>query len=231
MKNRGRFTDLFQEGRRKLTTFVWILWFVAASGYYGVVLMSTELLNSNQDYCGHSEYSNVKHMNNFPNFANNGSSDTQSCSLECKYVNSFIASILHFYLIKHTKFEWNIDLNLIYFFSGLTTHDYVTLIWTTLAEFPGVILAIFLIDTIGRRNTLRILFAIFTISVLLMLACSISRTYLMVMLFCARGTTAGVFQVVYLYTPEVYPTNLRSVAFGKNKYICVRDVPVGRKVF
>ena len=36
------------------------------------------------------------------------------------------------------------------------------------------------------------------------------------MLFVARGTMAGVFQVVYLYTPEVYPTNLRAVAYGKN---------------
>ena len=84
MKNRGRFTDLFQAGRRKLTAFIWILWFVAASGYYGVVLMSTELLNSNKDYCGHSELSDVKHT--FQDFVNNGSSNTESCSLECKYV-------------------------------------------------------------------------------------------------------------------------------------------------
>ena len=39
------------------------------------------------------------------------------------------------------------------------------------------------------------------------------------MLFVARGTMAGVFQVVYLYTPEVYPTNLRAVAYGKDAFI------------
>ena len=39
------------------------------------------------------------------------------------------------------------------------------------------------------------------------------------MLFVARGTMAGVFQVVYLYTPEVYPTNLRAVAYGKDVFI------------
>ena len=39
------------------------------------------------------------------------------------------------------------------------------------------------------------------------------------MLFVARGTMAGVFQVVYLYTPEVYPTNLRAVAYGKAIFI------------
>ena len=60
MKNRGRFVDLFQPGRRRLTAFIWILWFVSALGYYGVVLMSTELLNSSKDYCGHSESSTLK---------------------------------------------------------------------------------------------------------------------------------------------------------------------------
>ena len=106
-----------------------------------------------------------------------------------------------------------------YFLSELTTKDYETLIRTTLAEFPGVLLAIFLVDPIGRRNTLRILFGIFTLSIFLMLGCSVSKTYLMVMLFVARGTMAGVFQVVYLYTPEVYPTNLRAVAYGKDIFI------------
>ena len=106
-----------------------------------------------------------------------------------------------------------------HFSSELTTKDYETLIWTTLAEFPGVLLAIFLVDPIGRRNTLRILFGIFTLSIFLMLGCSVSKTYLMVMLFIARGTMAGVFQVVYLYTPEVYPTNLRAVAYGKEIWI------------
>ena len=101
----------------------------------------------------------------------------------------------------------------------MTTKDYVTLIWTTLAEFPGVLLAILLVDPIGRRNTLKILFGMFTASILLMLGCSISKTYLMVMLFFARGSMAGVFQVVYLYTPEVYPTNLRAVAYGKNSSV------------
>ena len=106
-----------------------------------------------------------------------------------------------------------------FYLSELTTKDYETLIWTTLAEFPGVLLAIFLVDPIGRRNTLRILFGIFTLSIFLMLGCSVSKTYLMVMLFVARGTMAGVFQVVYLYTPEVYPTNLRAVAYGKDAFI------------
>ena len=85
MKNRGSFTDLFQEGRRALTSFIWLLWFVSALGYYGVVLMSTELLNSSKDYCGHSEKftKTLSSLNNFDPLRNS-SSATGSCSLQCK---------------------------------------------------------------------------------------------------------------------------------------------------
>lgn len=33
-------------------------------------------------------------------------------------------------------------------------------------------------------------------------------------LFIARGVIAGLFQAAYVYTPEVYPTALRSVGVG-----------------
>ena len=35
-----------------------------------------------------------------------------------------------------------------------------------------------------------------------------------VILFLARGVIAGLFQAAYVYTPEVYPTFLRSVGVG-----------------
>ena len=104
-------------------------------------------------------------------------------------------------------------------FSGLTTKDYVMLIYTTLSEFPGVFISILMIDTIGRKNTFKVLFSTFTGAILLMIGCSLSKNYLITMLFFARGATAGVLQVVYVYTPEVYPTNLRAVAFGKLLFV------------
>lgn len=82
IRHRGSIVDLFQTGRRKLTILLWILWFVAASGYYGVVLMSTELLNSNKDYCGHFELPHSKNM--FQNLITNSSAYTDTCSLQCK---------------------------------------------------------------------------------------------------------------------------------------------------
>lgn len=41
-----------------------------------------------------------------------------------------------------------------------------------------------------------------------------SRLFLTIILFVARGVIAGLFQAAYVYTPEVYPTALRSVGVG-----------------
>ena len=133
-----------------------------------------------------------------------------------KYLKEYDDFSLNLVLILKQARKMYLKIIIFCFFSGLTTKDYETLIWTTLAEFPGVVLALCLIDPIGRRNTLKTLFGMFTTSTFLMLGCSISKSYLLLMLFIARGTMAGVFQVVYLYTPEVYPTNLRAVAYGKS---------------
>lgn len=43
---------------------------------------------------------------------------------------------------------------------------------------------------------------------------SFIRVYLAFFLFGARGFATGVFQAVYVYTPEVYPTKIRGSALG-----------------
>ena len=131
---------------------------------------------------------------------------------------------------------------LLHFYSlyrGLAANDYVELIWTTFAEFPGTILAFFLIDWIGRKKTLAILGFIFAASTLGIMECSASKNVLIMLLFCSRGAATGLlmvinqvignqlkslnllllyFQGVYVYTPESYPTNLRALAIGRYIY-------------
>ena len=99
------------------------------------------------------------------------------------------------------------------------------MIWTTFAEFPGTILACVLIDWIGRKKTLTIQSIIFAISTLGVMECSISKNFLIVLLFCSRGAATGLLQSVYVYTPEAYPTNLRAVALGKIRLDLVRACP------
>ncbi|XP_054280439.1 synaptic vesicle 2-related protein [Macrosteles quadrilineatus] len=96
----------------------------------------------------------------------------------------------------------------------LNTQDYMDLLWTTLAEFPGIFLTIFVIERFGRKYTMAVQFVFFTLCISLLFICVESRAILTVTLFLARGVIAGVFQAAYVYTPEVYPTPLRSVGVG-----------------
>ena len=96
----------------------------------------------------------------------------------------------------------------------LATADYNHLLWTTLAEFPGIMVSLLLIEKIGRKKTLAIEFLLFTITLCLLFNCSSSRPVVTAVLFLARALGSGLFQVAYVYTPEVYPTTLRSVGVG-----------------
>ncbi|KAK5647632.1 hypothetical protein RI129_002524 [Pyrocoelia pectoralis] len=96
----------------------------------------------------------------------------------------------------------------------LQTTDYMDLLWTTLAEFPGIFATIFIIEKFGRKKTMAVQFVVYAICASFLIICTEKRAYLTVMLFVARGIIAGVFQAAYVYTPEVYPTSLRAVGVG-----------------
>ena len=82
-----------------------------------------------------------------------------------------------------------------------------------LAEIPGLFLANFLIDRIGRRFSLFIA----------LLGCATSS---MLFAFAKNKETVTIFSmfiyffivqawaIVYIFTPELFPTTLRSTAFG-----------------
>jgi hypothetical protein len=67
---------------------------------------------------------------------------------------------------------------LIEHFRGLLEADYVSLIWTTFAEFPGTVVAIFLIDWLGRKKTLAICALTFSIATLVVMSCGYDKTLL-----------------------------------------------------
>lgn len=95
----------------------------------------------------------------------------------------------------------------------LTTKDYGDLIWTTLAEFPGMFLSLAVIEYLGRRKTMALDFTGFAIFVYLLTLCT-TRNVMVFFLFAARAFTGGGFQAAYVYTPEVYPTNVRAIGLG-----------------
>ncbi|XP_057268850.1 synaptic vesicle 2-related protein isoform X1 [Pezoporus wallicus] len=95
----------------------------------------------------------------------------------------------------------------------LTEEDYTDLLWTTLSEFPGVLVTLWIIDRIGRKKTMALSFVVFSLCSLLLFLC-VGRNVLTVLLFIARAFISGGFQAAYVYTPEVYPTATRALGLG-----------------
>ncbi|CAB3402973.1 unnamed protein product [Caenorhabditis bovis] len=95
----------------------------------------------------------------------------------------------------------------------LTRSDYLDLLQTTFAEFPGLVITVFIIEWIGRKKTMALEFAVFAIFTFLLFLC-LDRVTVTVMIFVARAFISGAFQCAYVYTPEVYPTTLRAVGLG-----------------
>ncbi|XP_057674107.1 synaptic vesicle 2-related protein-like [Corythoichthys intestinalis] len=95
----------------------------------------------------------------------------------------------------------------------LTSQDYKDLLWTTLAEFPGLFVVLGTVDCLGRKKSMALPFFIFSLSLLPLYAC-IGRITLTIFIFIGRAFISGGFQVVFVYTPEVFPTETRAFAVG-----------------
>ncbi|XP_076843175.1 synaptic vesicle 2-related protein isoform X2 [Brachyhypopomus gauderio] len=95
----------------------------------------------------------------------------------------------------------------------LSTNDYKDLLWTTLSEFPGLLVTLWAIDRLGRKKTMALCFLVFSICIVPLYAC-VGRTSLTILIFIARAFIAGGFQAAYVYTPEVYPTATRALGLG-----------------
>ncbi|XP_039253731.1 synaptic vesicle 2-related protein-like [Styela clava] len=164
-EKRGRLEDLFKNAEMtKTTVLLWLIWLNCAFAYYGVVLMTTELL---QQEGTENTCSSIAQKKN-------------ECNLSCH---------------------------------KLTSADYVDLLWTTLAEFPGLFFTLVIINFIGRKKTMALTMVGFAVFCLLLMICS-SRSLMIFFLFVARAFISGGFQAAYVYTPEVYPTNVRAIGLG-----------------
>ena len=95
----------------------------------------------------------------------------------------------------------------------LETWDYLTLLFTTSSELPALFCVTLLADTIGRKDTMIINFAVLIISSLMLCIC-MPYPAMVVFLYVGRGFMAAQVQLCYLYTSEVYPTTIRGIGLG-----------------
>ncbi|KAM4532976.1 synaptic vesicle 2-related protein isoform 2-T2 [Fundulus diaphanus] len=100
----------------------------------------------------------------------------------------------------------------------LTSDDYKDLLWTTLAEFPGLLIILFAVDYLGRKKSMALCFFMFSLCILPLFAC-IGRIALTIFIFISRAFISGGYQVVFVYTPEVFPTEIRALAMGTSSAV------------
>ena len=94
-----------------------------------------------------------------------------------------------------------------------TKKDYMDIIWTSFGEFPGVIITVFLIDWLGRKRTLYVCALAGIICQSFLFLC-LNRTRATVVLMVIRCILVGYSSVVFVYTPEAYPTSIRAMGMG-----------------
>ncbi|KAL5836241.1 hypothetical protein ACOSQ4_015738 [Xanthoceras sorbifolium] len=90
---------------------------------------------------------------------------------------------------------------------------YVNVFITSLAEFPGLLLSAIIVDIIGRKFSMAVMF-ILACAFLLPLAFHQSAILTTVLLFGARMCATGTITVASFYAPEIYPTSMRSTGTG-----------------
>ena len=82
-----------------------------------------------------------------------------------------------------------------------------------MAEFPGLIVTLLILEYLGRRVTLAVTITGFSIFAFIVPYAGVG-TGKIFCLFAARAFISGTFQAAYVYTPEVYPTTMRAVGLG-----------------
>lgn len=95
----------------------------------------------------------------------------------------------------------------------LDTDDYLKIMWTAGAELPGMLVTVLIIEIFGRKLTMVFDYTIALVGFCLLFLCT-NEALLTFFLSLIRAFTIGVFQTMYVYTPEVYPTKVRGVGFG-----------------
>lgn len=91
---------------------------------------------------------------------------------------------------------------------------YISSILAALSEFPGQIIAYFLIGRLGRKFTLLVLYGISAVSLFLLLVPFMHYTILTALVCTARAGIMGSTSLNWVIVPESFPTTLRNTALG-----------------
>ncbi|XP_051132078.1 organic cation/carnitine transporter 7-like [Andrographis paniculata] len=97
--------------------------------------------------------------------------------------------------------------------SAEDTKLYTTVLIASSAEIPGLFIAAFLVEKIGRKRSMETLTSLALIS-LLPLSVRLNDIITTALLFCARMLIFSTFSSLSVYAKEVYPTSIRASGSG-----------------
>ena len=95
----------------------------------------------------------------------------------------------------------------------LNLNDYNNLLLTTTADIPGLVVAAILVDVIGRKRSFIITSMLYAITCLFLFIC-MQKTPMVIVLYFARTLIDAPAQILFVYTAEVYPTEVRALGMG-----------------
>lgn len=82
-----------------------------------------------------------------------------------------------------------------------------------MAEIPGLLSVVLLIDWIGRRMTLGGM-SLLCCTFIAPLSTQLGEGSAITLLFCARACVMGTFAVLHVFSTEIYPTSCRNTGVG-----------------
>ena len=94
--------------------------------------------------------------------------------------------------------------------SELDTDDYYVIMYAAAATVPCILLTIVIIVIIGRKLTMIVNHMITTLGFCLLFIAT-SKTLLTFFFFIIQGFSLALFETLYVYALEIYPTNLRGI--------------------
>ena len=97
-----------------------------------------------------------------------------------------------------------------------STRDMAAIFIDACAELPGLLAAAAAIDWVGRRVTLGCALSVLAAATAALAATASGSTGGDAALFVARGAAMASYTALYIATPELYPTRVRSLALGLN---------------
>ncbi|XP_072264865.1 solute carrier family 22 member 16 [Pyxicephalus adspersus] len=104
---------------------------------------------------------------------------------------------------------------------NLGGNEYLNLFLSGAVEIPSYIVCCLGMDNLGRRNTLAPFLLLSTaICVVIMLIPEEHSTVIIIMSMAGKFSIGTAFGLIYLYTAELYPTVVRSLAVGSGSMMC-----------